>query len=122
MKTVTIYRIENTETNHGMWYRLDGTYDPFIMTLTEGISRDLPMEKHPRYQKDNVAWFSAGKSIENMNQWFSPRDAQELHDAGYELFSFTVKEYQMEEHQCLFTRRGVLSSERIPLDFIWDLT
>jgi hypothetical protein len=121
MKAVTIYRIENPDTMHGMWYRLDGTYDPFIMTLTEGRSKDLPMEKHPRYTALGIPWFSAGKSVENMNQWFSPLDAKELNDAGYKLFSFTVQEYQMEEMQCLFTRRGVITQVEIPLEDIWNL-
>ena len=121
MKAVTIYRIENPDTMHGMWYRLDGTYDPFIKTLTEGISKDLPMDKHPRYSFKGIPWFSAGKSVENMNQWFSASDAKELNEAGYKLFSFIVQEYQMEEMQCLFTRRGVIEQVEIPLEDIWNL-
>ena len=121
MKPITIYRIENPDTMHGMWYRLDGTYDPFIKTLTEGISKELPMDKHPRYMLHGIPWFSAGKSVENMNQWFSALDAKELNEAGYKLFSFTVQEYQMEEMQCLFTRRGVIKQVEIPLEDIWNL-
>ena len=30
MKTITIYRIENPETHHGMWYDANGQYDPVI--------------------------------------------------------------------------------------------
>ena len=117
-----IWRIENPDTMHGMWYKLDGTYAPFIMTLTEGISKDLPMEFHERYSFGGRKWFSAGKSKANMNQWFSPRDALELSAAGYKLYEFVAGEFRVEEHQVLFTREGVIRSEEIPLDFLWDLS
>lgn len=121
VETKTVFRIENPNTRHGMWYRLDGTYDPFIMTLTEGISKGLPMGFHERYSKNGRKWFSAGKSRENMNGWFSALDAQELYDAGYKLFRFIVSEFVEEEHQVLFTQEGVLECLEIPLSDIWEI-
>ncbi|HSW65308.1 MAG TPA: hypothetical protein VLH56_18675 [Dissulfurispiraceae bacterium] len=116
-----VYRIENPDTMHGMWYKLDGTWAPFIFTLTEGISRDLPMGYHPRYSAGGKKWFSAGKSKENMNQWFSARDALELSQADYKLFEFDVSEFAEEEHQVIFTREGVVSCKEIPLNFLWEV-
>ena len=118
----TIYRIENPNTMHGMWYKLDGTWSPFIFNLTEGISRNLPMGFDARYSRGGKKWFSAGKSKDNMNQWFSPLDAIELATAGYKLFAFDSSEYVVEEHQVLFTREGVIRSEEIPLEILWDLS
>lgn len=118
----TVYRIENPDTMHGMWYKLDGTWAPVIFNLSEGISKDLPMEYHPRYALRGRKWFFAGKSIENMNQWFSPQDAWELHLMGYKLYRFDVEEFQMEEYQCLFTREGIVTQEQIPLEVVFDLS
>jgi hypothetical protein len=117
-----VFRIENPISMHGMWYKLDATWAPFIFTLTEGISRDLPMEFDQRYSSGGLKWFSAGKSKSNMNRWFSPRDAYELSVAGYKLFRFVVSEYKEEEHQVLFTREGIVTAEEIPLKELWDLS
>ncbi|MED1125171.1 hypothetical protein [Bacillus atrophaeus] len=116
-----IYRIENEETMHGMWYRLDGTYDPFIKRLTDGRSADLPMDFHPRYSQGGYKWFSGGKSIEQMAYWFSAQDALELHEAGYKLYEFEATQYIEEEFQTLFTREGVVSKREIPLETIWNM-
>lgn len=120
--SISIYRIENPQTMHGMWYDGEGNYNPFIFNLTEGISRDLPMDPHARYGSDGMRWYSAGKTRENMNEWFSPTDAVELQQAGYVLYEFTVSQYRMEEHQVLFTRQGIELQKEIPLSAVWDLT
>ena len=116
-----IYRIENEETMHGMWYRLDGTYDPFIKRLTEGKSKDLPMEFHEKYSKDGFKWFSGCDNKEHMRQWFSELDALELFKNGYKLYEFESQQFIKEENQVLFTREGILSKNEIPLDTIWNI-
>lgn len=117
-----IYRIENETTNHGMWYRLDGTYDPFIKTLTEGISKDLPMGYNERYSKDSLKWFSGCGNIEDMKHWFSALDALELNQNGYKLFEFEAEQFSIAEHEVMFTREGVISKKEIPLETIWDMS
>lgn len=121
MTVQTIYRIENEDTEHGMWYRSDGTYDPFIFRLTEGKSRDLPMELDGRYGQQGLRWVSGGDTIEKMNHWFSPLDALELHKNGYKLFQFESVQFQLEEFQVIFTREGIISKQEIPLDVVWNL-
>lgn len=117
---LVIYRMENPETNHGMWYRGDGQFDPFIKKLTEGISADLPMEWHRRYGAEGFRWFSGCTSVADMNRWFSPRDAAELQYNGYQLFKFTSRKFVHEEHQVLFTREGIIHREAIPLGEVWE--
>ena len=116
-----IYRIENTITKHGMWYREDGTFNPFIYKLTEGISKDLPMLFNPEHKEGGVDWCSAGISKEQMNMWFSPLDALELHQSGYKLFEFNVSVFKKMEHEILFSRDSIISQTEIPLDLIWNL-
>lgn len=117
----TIYRIENEETMHGMWYRLDGTYDPFIKRLSDGKSADLPMEFHERYSKGGMKWFSGCDDRETMQAWFSTQDALELFKNGYRLFKFKANHFVEEEHQTLFTREGVIEKVEVPLDTLWDM-
>lgn len=116
-----IYRIENEDTMHGMWYRLDGIYDPFINRLTDGKSKNLPMGFDDKFHKDNLNWFSGCADVETMRHWFSDLDAFELFRNGYKLFEFQSKQFVVEEFQTLFTREGLLSKQEIPLETIWNI-
>lgn len=116
-----IFRIENEETNHGMWYRLDGTYDPFIMRLTEGRSKDLPMGFDERYMTNGFRWQSGAGSIEDMQFWFSELDALELHKNGYKLYQFESTQFIVVEHEIMFTREGIIEKHEISLDTVWDM-
>lgn len=116
-----IYRIENEETNHGMWYRQDGTFDPFIYRLSDGKSKNLPMDFHERYSKGGMKWFSGCNNINDMQHWFSDNDALELFKNGYKLFQFKSNQFIVEDFQTLFTREGILSKHEIPLDTIWNI-
>ncbi|WP_163530972.1 hypothetical protein [Halobacillus ihumii] len=117
----TIYRIENEETMHGMWYRLDGTFDPFINRLTEGISKSLPMEFDERYSKGGRKWFSGCGNRKQMQSWFSTKDALELFKSGYRLFEFKSNQFVEEEFQTIFTREGIIEKREISLDTLWDI-
>lgn len=116
-----IYRIENPVSKHGMWYKEDGTFDPFIYKLTEGISKDLPMLFNPEHKEGGIDWCSAGSSIEQMNMWFSPLDALELMQNGYNLYEMQVTTFKKMEHEVLFSRDSIVSQVEIPLGLIWDI-
>lgn len=116
-----IYRIENPETNSGMWYNECGEFEPFIETLTDGKCADLPMDWHERYGRDGVRWFSGCNNLEDLKGWFSHQDAKELIDAGYSLFVFECDEYSVEETQTLFTREGVISKNTMSIEEVWGL-
>src|SRR5690606_24879559 len=114
-----IYRIENPDTENGMWYDGQGRYRPFIKTLTDGRSADLPMEWDARYGKGGRRWYSGCKDSSRMNVWFSAQDARELVDAGYRLIEFWASEFVVEEFQVIFTREGSTSRREIPLSAVW---
>jgi hypothetical protein len=122
MNTIKIYRIENPETWTGMWYNADGSYSGYIHSLTEGKSAWLPMDFDEKYRADGKTWLSAGKSIENMNQWFSVLDAYELDKAGYFLYEYVVSQYKVDDIQAYFTREGVVSQKQIKLNEVFDLS
>lgn len=96
-----------------MWYNQDGIYQPFIMTLTDGKSKDLPMEWDDRYGLFGRRWFSGCHSIDLLRTWFSDLDIQELLSSGFKLYEFESSEYQIEEYQTIFTREGIQSKTQI---------
>ena len=118
-----IYRIENPIEMDGMWYTKEGIFRKTIHILCpNGIAKDFPMpENLALHRKDRKVWNSAGKSIDQMNYWFTPEDAMNLYNQGFKLFQFTVKEYQELEHEVLFTREGVISQQEIPLETVWNI-
>lgn len=116
-----LYRIENLETMQGMWYDKNGKFNPFIEQLTEGISKSLPMEEHERYGKDGFRWFSGCDNIEDMQVWFSSKDALELSESNYQLFMYTVNNFVKEENQVLFTREGIQDKKILRLEDVWNL-
>ena len=118
----TIYRIEHPEDMDGMWYAKNGIARKKIHILCPyGIAKDFPMPLNLElHRKDGEIWNSAGKSIENMNSWFSPQDALNLYNNGFKLFQFEVNMYQELENEVLFCRKGIISQKEIPLEDVWN--
>ena len=73
------------------------------------------------HRKDGRIWQSAGKSVENMNQWFTASDALNLSRHGFKLFEFETNLFQELEMEILFCRDGVIRQKEILLEEIWDL-
>lgn len=106
-----------------MWYNKEGIASNDIQLLCPyGIAKDFPMPLNLKlFRKDGEIWNSAGKSIENMNYWFTPMDAINLRNNEFKLFEFEVNMYQELEDEILFCRRGILKQKEIPLESIWDI-
>lgn len=123
MELRKVYRIENPEDKDGMWYTKDGILRKKIHILCpDGIAKDFPMPFNPIHQKDGLVWNSAGKSIENMNQWFTPSDAINLYNNGFKLFEFYTTLHHELEMEILFCRDGVVKQREIPLETVWDIS
>lgn len=124
VETRKIYRIEHPVDRDGMWYNKDGIFRKTIHILCpDGIAKDFPMpENMELHRKDGRIWNSAGKSIENMNQWFTPSDAVNLMRHGFKLFEFEVSIFQELEMETLFCREGIIKQREIPLETVWDLS
>lgn len=119
MLTKTIYRIENPKTKCGMWYNERGEYEPFINTLTEGISKSLPMPFDSKFREDNIKWFSGCESLVQLGEWFSEKDIEELMESGYRLYELNVSQYKAEQFQVLYTREGIITkTEYEPEEFL----
>lgn len=104
-----------------MWYENDATYNPFIKTLTEGLSADLPMDWHERYSRDGRAWFCGCQDKRLLQQWVSLSDVRELVEAGYAVYEIESKEFVVEEFQTLYTERGIEAKRELAIADVWDL-
>ncbi|KAJ6246562.1 hypothetical protein M0813_19229 [Anaeramoeba flamelloides] len=115
-----IYRIEKIHGLNGMWYDKNGQYDPVINEICpNALAKDIPMDHDEIHRKDNKVWQSAGKSIDNMNKWFSREDAINLLKNDFKLYEMKVKEFIELEMEILFTRQGILERKEIPIDEVW---
>jgi hypothetical protein len=123
METRTIFRIENPIHMDGMWYDKNGVFRKTIHILCpDGIAKEFPMPSNlALHRKDGRIWNSAGKSIENMNQWFTASDAVNLYRNGFRLFQFNVSMFQELEMETLFCREGIVSQKEIPLESVWNI-
>jgi hypothetical protein len=121
--TKIIFRIETPNEMGGMWYNKNGVLQKKIHILCpEGIAKDFPMNLNlEAHRKDGKVWNSAGKSIENMNEWFTAQDAKNLFNKGFKLFKFEVNEFQDLVNEVLFTRVGIITQEEIPLEVVWNI-
>lgn len=122
--TKTVFRIENPDEKDGMWYTKDGVLRKRIHILCpDGIAKDFPMPLNlAMHRKDGHIWNSAGKSVEQMNFWFTPEDAMCLYNNGFKLFQFETTMFQELEHEILFCRKGVISQKEIPLETVWHIS
>ena len=121
--TKTIFRIENPVDRDGMWYTKDGIFRKTIhIFCPDGIAKDFPMPLNLKlHRKDGHIWQSAGKSIENMNEWFTASDAINLYNNGFKLFQFEVNVFQELPMEILFYRESIIKQSEIPLESIWDI-
>lgn len=118
-----VFRIENPTDMDGMWYTKEGLLRKKIHILCpDGIAKDFPMPLNLElHRKNGHIWQSAGKSVENMNQWFTASDAINLYNNGFKLFEFETIMFQELDTEILFCRQGVIKQREIPLERIWDI-
>ena len=115
-----VYRIEVPNGKNGMWYNENGEYEPTIHKLCpNAIAKDFPMDYNPIHRKDGKVWQSSGKNVENLNQWFSREDAENLVNNGFILFEFEVTDYHELPMEILFTRESIINKREIPIDEVW---
>jgi len=120
MELKTIYRIEHPTDGDGMWYNSKGLPKKKIhMLCPNGIAKDFPMPFNPLHKLNGKTWRSAGKSIENMNQWFTTEDAYSLYKYGFRLYEYRTYVYQELEMEILFVPEEVISKKEIPINHVW---
>ena len=115
---MTIFRVENPLTKQGLWYGEDGGFNPYIKTLTNAISKDLPMDFDPAFKLEGLDWISGCDNIPEMKNWFSVRDLKELESRGYGLYEFSVNRYRKLNGHAVFAKEHVLQTSKIDLSIL----
>ena len=106
----TLYRVENTLTDIGLWYNGFGEKTDFIVhEIQDAQCRDLPMDFDPAF-KDGGDWRSACDSLESMREWFSMSDLKQFTQKGYGLYTLEVPNYRMTNGHAIFLREQVISA------------
>ena len=113
-----IYRVENPITWQGLWYRKDGTFNPFIKTLTNAVARDFPMGFDPQFKIDGLDWVSGCDNLPDMKNWFSSQDLTELNGFGYNLYAFKVERYRTVNGHAAFAREHILETQKLDLSLL----
>jgi hypothetical protein len=105
-----LFRIENPTGRNGLWYDIDGGFDPLITRLAAAKAAHLPMKYDPEYGAGGERWFSACDSIDDMRNWFNRTDVVELQGLGFKLLGFEVQSYRQYGGHAIFTRSSVIRS------------
>ena len=114
------YRVEDQVGKHGLWRNFDGTYNPVFDKLSDGLSRNLPMDDNDIYRKDGKRWFAAAPSQETLKHWFSLSDVLELSKLGYKIYEFELKNAEsISDFEIIFTRDNIITQREIDYKEIW---
>lgn len=115
------YRVEDQSEKHGLWRNFDGTWNPVFDQLSEGLSRNLPMEDSTLYREDEKQWFSATPSKETLKHWFSVNDVLELQKLGYKVYEFELANTkEVSDFEIIFTRDNIVQQREINYKEIWN--
>lgn len=87
-----------------LWERHNDFYTPF----EDGLDIELGFKE----------WFCAFKSIEQIQQWILPDEFKVLLENDFNILLLTVTEYQEGEHQVIFTKESIVSTQDISTLFV----
>jgi hypothetical protein len=113
-----LYRVENPISQQGLWYRTDGTFNPFIKTLTNALAKDLPMGFDKDFKVEGLDWISACDNLPDMRNWFSAQDLMELDQRGYNLYEFDVSRYRTVNDHAVFAKEHIKYQSKIDLSLL----
>ena len=112
----TIYRIEQRERGHGMWYNEDGEYDPYVENLTDKRLFEMDMSHDPNFHNNGNRLHCGCGSTEQLKQWFTAREVQELKTGGFVILRLDVSSAIHQPTQVLFDKSSIRKCKEI--DFV----
>ena len=110
-----VVRVQNRETGIGMFYTTN------LLMYTSGLTQvcyrhrdfNTPDEDGLDVRLDGKEWFCSYKSIEQFQQWVMLDEVRILIDKGFDVLLLDVKEFQVGEHQVIFTKQSIVSTKII---------
>ena len=110
-KSTTLHRFEHKTKKHGMWYNANAEYCPATSWAAK-----IPMDDDADCRKDGLEWFSAAKSFENLSEWFTYGQMQELYDLGFGLYEIQASQVILKDTHALFTKESVILQKEVMLN------
>lgn len=85
------YRIANNTTQQGLWYDFKGNFTGLIHTeFNFCMNNQLPMP----FDSEIVGWLSATENLEDLFNWFSENDINQLEKFGYNITLYEATDYK----------------------------
>lgn len=117
-----LFRIENRDTQNGLWYNRNRQLTSVVTKLTNAKCRELQMPfDADRYAMGGLAWYSATDSLAEMPNWVSSRDMHELCERGFRLYAVDVSEYRRVPGHAVFAEEHVIAREVIDPSHVFKL-
>jgi hypothetical protein len=91
MKTKLFYRIANHETQQGLWYDFKGNFTGLIHAKFNFCTNSKLLMP---YDLNIIGWLSATETLEELFQWFTQKDIEELEKHGYTIALYEASEYK----------------------------
>lgn len=88
------YRVCNTQTQQGLWYRFDGIFLGLIHAEFSFCKhKNLMMD----FDEELVGWLSATDTLESLYEWFPKKDIKKLQKHGWFIHVYETDDYKFYE-------------------------
>ena len=85
------YRVSNIKTEQGLWYDFKGNFTGLIHDKFNFCANNqLQMPFDPEI----VGWLSATETLDELFNWFTTKDIEELEKHGYSITLYKASEYK----------------------------
>lgn len=86
------YRVSNIESEQGLWYTFQGEFTGLIHNeFNFCMNSQLQMP----YDENIVGWLSATSTLNELFNWFSQEDINNLKEHGYSVSLYEATDYKM---------------------------
>ena len=122
METIQVIRIEHPEDGNGIWAsrRKDFSFRLNHLNCYKDIGDRHEDLKTPQQDglKMSDKYFCAFKTIKQLITWVLKNELEELIKDGFIIYLLEVSDYQIGQHQVIYTKESIISSQDISSLFL----
>ena len=112
MEGKLFYRVANHKTQQGLWYDFNGNFTGFIHDKFKFCTNNkLPM----LYDKNIVGWLSATETLDELFNWFTEKDIEQLEKHGYTIALYEASEYKYNNNHWLIKQNSSILVQCVSL-------
>lgn len=106
------YRLEDKVTHQGLWYDFKGEFTGLIHDkFAFCMNSQLPMP----FDIKLVGWLSATETLDELFNWFSKEDIQNLEEYGYRVAIYQASEYRYHNNHWIINKDSSRLVEQLSL-------